>query len=111
MNKHNCQKLANFTGPVKISTLTTTQTPGSDAIFLGDLNVWKRLPGVLYVTLDVFADDGLLVLASHVMPLDAVAVEVVEHGHARFGVAAVLDLLTVVRLNPRRIESGMIQFW
>ena len=32
--------------------------------------------------LDVLADDGLLVGAANIVPLDAVAVEVVEHGQA-----------------------------
>ena len=35
----------------------------------------------------VLADDGLLVVAADVVPLDAVPVEVVEDGHARLGLA------------------------
>jgi hypothetical protein len=57
------------------------------------------------VTLDVLADDGLLVLAADVVPLDAVAVEVVEDRQTRFGGAAVLDLFAVVGLNAGRVES------
>ncbi len=64
----------------------------------------KGLSGVGDVAFYVLADDGLLVLAGHVVPLDAVAVEVVEDGQARLGVAAVLNLLTVVRLNPWWVE-------
>ena len=51
------------------------------------------------MTLDVLADDGLLVVAADVVPLDAVAVEVVEHGHAR------LSSLAVVRLPLSRSEK------
>ena len=66
----------------------------------------EGLPGILDVSLDVLADDGLLVLAGDVVPLDAVAVEVVEDGQARFRVAAILDLLPVVGLDPGRVESS-----
>jgi hypothetical protein len=40
------------------------------------------------------------------VPLDPVAVEVVEHGHAGLGLAAVLHLLAVVGLDPRGVESA-----
>ncbi len=66
----------------------------------------KGLSGVGDVALDILADDRLLVLAGHVVPLDAVAVEVVEDGHAGLGVAAVLNLLTVVRLDTWWVESA-----
>jgi hypothetical protein len=38
------------------------------------------------------AEGGLLVVAGDVVPLDAVAVEVVEHGHARLAALAVVGL-------------------
>ena len=44
---------------------------------LGDPDVGEGLPGEVEVTLDVLADDGLLVVAADVVPLDAVSVEVV----------------------------------
>ena len=47
------------------------------------------------MSLDVLADDGLLVGAGDVVPLDAVAVEVVEHGKAGLGLAALAGLAVV----------------
>ena len=38
------------------------------------------LPGVGEVAVHVLADDGLLVVTGHVVPLDAVSVEIVEDG-------------------------------
>ena len=66
----------------------------------------KGLSSVRDVALHVLADDGLLVLAGHVVPLHAVAVEVVEDGHARLGIASVLNLLTVVRLDTWWVKSA-----
>ena len=66
----------------------------------------EGLFGVRDVALHVLADDGLLVLAGHVVPLDAVAVEVVEDGQTRFRVTAILNLLTVVRLDTWWVESA-----
>ncbi len=60
--------------------------------YLGDPDVGELLPGVVEVTLHVLADDGLLVVAAHVVPLDAVAVEVVQHRHARLTALAVVGL-------------------
>ena len=81
--------------------------------FLGDPEVGEVLPGELDVSLDVLADDGLLVGAGDVVPLDAVAVEVVEHGHARLGLAA-LGALAVVGLahavSGNREEKLRIMF-
>ena len=57
------------------------------------------------MTLDVLADDGLLVLAGHVVPFDAVAVEIVQDGHAGLGLATLLHLLTVVGLTAWGVES------
>jgi hypothetical protein len=44
---------------------------------LGDPDVGEGLPGEGEMTLYVLADDGLLVVAGHVVPLDPVPVEVV----------------------------------
>ena len=44
------------------------------------------------MTLHVLADDGLLVVAGDVVPLDAVVVEVVEHGQAELVALAVVRL-------------------
>jgi len=44
------------------------------------------------VALNVLADDGLLVVAGHVVPLDTVVVEVVEDSHARLSALAVIGL-------------------
>jgi len=49
---------------------------------LGDPDVGEGLPGEGEMTLYVLADDGLLVVAGHVVPLDPVTVEVVQHRHA-----------------------------
>ena len=48
----------------------------------GNADVGEGLPGKVEVSGDVFADDGLGVVASHVVPLDPVPVEVVQHCHA-----------------------------
>jgi len=66
---------------------------------LGDPDVGEGRPGEAEVALDVLADDGLLVVAGHVVPLDAVPVEVVQHRQARLGVASLLGLLSVIRLG------------
>ena len=50
---------------------------------LGDSDVGEGLPGEGEMTLHILADDGLLVVAGHVVPLDPVPVEVVQHRHAR----------------------------
>ncbi len=41
-------------------------------VCLWDSDVWELLSGVLEMSLDVLADDGLLVAAVHVVPFDAV---------------------------------------
>jgi hypothetical protein len=48
----------------------------------GDPDVGEGLPGEGEMTLYVLADDGLLVVTGHVVPLDPVTVEVVQHRHA-----------------------------
>lgn len=62
------------------------------------------------------ADPGFLVVAGHVVPVDAVVVELIEHGQAVFG-CAVLDGLAVVGLrfanaaeNNPRVRSTTI-YW
>ena len=47
---------------------------------LRDVDVGEGLPGKVEVSGDVFADDGLGVVAGHVVPLDPVPVKVVEDG-------------------------------
>jgi len=47
----------------------------------------------------VLADEGLFVVAGDVVPLHAVAVEVVEHGEARLVILARFFELAVVRLR------------
>ena len=49
----------------------------------------------------VLADEGLFVVAGDVVPLHAVAVEVVEHGEARLVVIALLMGKRVINLLPR----------
>ncbi len=69
----------------------------------------KRLPGEVEVPLHVLADDGLLVAASDVVPLDAVPVEVVEHRHARLRLAA-LPVLPVIRLpNTSTVKKNVLK--
>ena len=62
------------------------------SFFLWDPDVGEGLPGKVEVSLDVLADDGLLVGASDVVPLDTVAVEVVQNGHARLTALAIVWL-------------------
>ena len=49
----------------------------------------------------VLADEGLFVVTGDVVPLHAVAVEVVEHGEARLVVLALLMGKRVINLLPR----------
>ena len=53
----------------------------------GDANIGEGLPGELEVSLDVLADDRLLMVAPDVVPLDPIPVEVVQHRHARLGLS------------------------
>ena len=53
----------------------------------GDPDVGEGLAGKAEVSLHILTDDGLLVVAGHVVPLDPVPVEVVQHGHAGLGLA------------------------
>jgi len=69
-------------------------------------DVGESLASESQMTLDVLADDGLLVVAGHVVPLDPVPVEVVQHGHTGLTVASLLDLFSVVRLSARRLEPA-----
>jgi len=66
---------------------------------LRDADVGESLPGKVEVSGDVFADDGLGVVASHVVPLDPVPVEVVEDGQTG------LFALSAVGLGPARTSS------
>ena len=52
-----------------------------------DPDVGEGLAGKAEVSLHILTDDGLLVVAGHVVPLDPVPVEVVQHGHAGLGLA------------------------
>ncbi len=61
------------------------------------------------MALDVLADDWLLVRAGDVVPLDAVAIEVVEDSHTGLGLAA-LALLAVVRLADARTKEKKTRF-
>ena len=47
----------------------------------------EGLPGELEMALHILADDGFLMVTPDIVPLDAVAVEVVQHSHARLGLA------------------------
>jgi len=57
-----------------------------------DLDVWKGPPGKVQVSLDVLTNDGLGVVAGHVVPLDAVAIEVVQHCQASLLALATVGL-------------------
>lgn len=65
----------------------------------GDAEFRKGLSGKVEVSLNILADDGLLVVAGDVVPLDAVPVEVVKDGHAGLVITVKLDLLPVVGLG------------
>ncbi len=59
------------------------------------------------MSLGVLADDGLLVGAGHVVPLDAVAVEVVEHSQAGLSLATLRGLPVVgLALTLAAIEKS-----
>lgn len=93
---------------------------------LRDPYVGEGLAGEGEVAFHILADDRLLVVAGHVVPLDSctyllpstdraaaaltVPVKVVEDGHAGLGVPALLDLLPVVRLFPGRLEPAHHQY-
>merc|ERR1719460_1479968 len=63
-------------------------------------------PRKLEVSLHVFADDWLLVVAPNVVPLDPVPVEVVQHCHAGLCLAVLLNLFSVIRLRSRGAETS-----
>ena len=44
------------------------------------------MSGKVEMSLNVLADDGLLVVAGDVVPFDSVSVEIVQYSHARLGV-------------------------
>jgi len=58
------------------------------------------------MSLHVFTDDRLLVVAANVVPLDSVPVEVVQHCHAGLGLTVLLNLFSVVRLRSRGAETS-----
>jgi len=64
------------------------------------------LSGKVKVTLGILADDGLLVVAGHVVPFDPVAVEVVQDGQAGLVLASLLVFFPVIGLTTRGIESS-----
>jgi len=69
-------------------------------------NVGEGLSGKVEVSLDVFADDRLLVVAGNIVPFDSIAVEVVEDGQAGLSVTVLLDLFSVIWLSAWRVESS-----
>jgi len=69
-------------------------------------DVGEGLPGEGQMTLDILADDGLLVVAGNIVPLNTVSVEVIEDGHAGLRLSSLLDLLPVVRLGLGRGEAS-----
>jgi len=74
-----------------------------------DPDLREVLPGVGQVTVHILADDGLLVGAGNVVPLDTVSVVVVQNCHAGLGVSVQLSLLPVVwLLNPEAPGVGPV---
>ena len=76
---------------------------------LRDPDVGEGLPGEVEMSLDVLADDGLLVVAGHVVPLDTVPVEVVQHGHARFSLSCKENIFT--NFKKKCVISFLIYFF
>jgi len=77
--------------------------------FSRDAEFWECLSGEVEVSLDVLANDWLLVMASDVVPLDPVAVKVVEDGHTSLVISGrILNLLPVVGLGLRRTGSSSL---
>jgi len=92
----------------KLGCETTTELLCSINYFVcsRDLDLGELSPGELEVALDVLADDGLLVVAGNVVPLDTVSVEVVQDRHARLRLASLLVLFPVVWLSARGLVSS-----
>ena len=67
---------------------------------LRDPEVGEALPGEVDVSLDILADDGLLVGAGNVVPFDAITVEVVENGHAGLSLSPLTSLAVVGLTDP-----------
>ena len=68
--------------------------------------LWESLPGKTKLTLNIFANDWLLMVARNIMPLNPISIIVVQNCHARLGLSVELDLLSVVRLLPWWSEPG-----
>merc|ERR1712079_77807 len=58
-----------------------------------DSNVWKGLPSKSEMPFNIFTYYWLLMMTGNIVPLDAVAIKVVEHRHARFGLYPVESVL------------------
>ena len=63
------------------------------------------MSGKVQVTLGILANDGLLVMAGHVVPFDPVAVEVVQDGQAGLVLTSLLLFFPVIGLTTRGVES------
>jgi len=68
-------------------------------LHLRDPDIGEGLSREGKMTLDILADDGLLMVTGHIVPLDSIAVKVIEHRHTRLGLSAQLGLLPVVGLG------------
>lgn len=64
------------------------------------------MSGKVEMSLNVLADDRLLVVAGNVVPFDSISVEIVQNSQARLGVTVLLDLLSVVGLSAWGVESS-----
>jgi hypothetical protein len=72
------------------------------------------------MTINIFANDWLLMVACNIVPFDSISIVIVEHSHARLGLSMKLNLLPVVGLSPwwsesssrgPVLESGAISGW
>merc|ERR1712079_1535 len=71
-----------------------------------DSDVWKGLPSKSKMPFNIFTYYWLLMMTGNIVPLDAVAIKVVEHSHARFGLSTLLNLFSVVRLLLRWLKPS-----
>jgi len=69
------------------------------SLHLRDPDIREGLSREGKMTLDILTDDWLLMVTSHIVPLDSIAVKVIEHRHTRLGLSAQLGLLPVVGLG------------
>ena len=62
------------------------------------------------MTFYIFTDNWLFVMASNIVPFNAISIKVVEYGKASFFSSVLLDLFTVIRLWSWWAESEIDKY-